>query len=160
MTLCEYFISVCLCTTGFWSLTGCFQTVMSQLHNYTFCFISYRFHHPQAEIISNSHPEITIKEPNMDIQLEDMRCKLRFVSTPGDINHLLLISPPMISVCNSAEGQNNQLAVAMPNIGPVLVEKTVSVIIFLWLLYFGMMCCWKNISLFSCLHTAQPSGVE
>jgi hypothetical protein len=90
------------------------------------CFTSYRFHHPQAQIISNCHPEITIKEPNKDIQLEDMKCKLRFVSTPGKINHLLLISPPTISVCDTAEGQNNQLAVAMPNIGPVLVEKTVS----------------------------------
>jgi hypothetical protein len=101
------------------------------MHNYTSCFISNRFHHPQAEIISKSHPEITIKEPNKDIQLEDMRCKLRFVSTPGEINRLLLIIPPTISVCDAAEGQNNQLAVAMLNIGPVLVEKTVSVIIFL-----------------------------
>ena len=126
---------------------------MSQMHNYTLCFISYRFHHPQAEIISDSHPEITIKEPNKDIQLEDMRCKLRFVSLPGDINHLLLISPPTISVCDTAEGQNNQLAVAMPNIGPALVEKTVSVILFLWLLGFGMTCCCKNISLFLCLYT-------
>jgi len=130
------------------------------MHHYTLCFISYRFHHPQAEIISNSHPEITIKEPNKDIQLEDMRCKLRFVSTPGDINHLLLISPPTISVCDTAEGQNNQLAVAMPSIGPVLVEKTVSVIIFLWLLRFGMMCCWKNISLFSYHYTLHNPVVK
>lgn len=135
----------------YWMLPNCHVT-NAQL--YTLCFISYRFHHPQAEIISNySHSEITIKEPNKDIQLEDMRCKLRFVSTPGDINHLLLTSPPTISVCDTAEGQNNQLAVAMPNIGPLLVGKIVSVIIFLWLLCFGMMCCWKNISLFSCHYT-------
>jgi hypothetical protein len=96
------------------------------MQNYTLCFISFRFHHPQAEIISNCHPEITIKEQNKDIHLEDMKCKLRFVSTPGEINHLLLTSPPTISVCDTAEGQINQLAVAVPNIGPVLVEKTVS----------------------------------
>lgn len=161
MTLYECFISVCLFGTGLWSLTGCFTAIIWQMHNYTSCFISNRFHHPQAEIISKSHPEITIKEPNKDIQLEDMRCKLRFVSTPGEINRLLLIIPPTISVCDAAEGQNNQLAVAMLNIGPVLVEKTVSVIIFLWLLCFGMKCCLKKISFFlMSVHGVQPSDAE
>jgi hypothetical protein len=96
------------------------------MYNEMLYFLSCRFHHPKAEKISNPHPEIVIKEPHRDIQLQDIKCKLTFVSNPGEINNLLLACPPMISVCDTIEGQSNQLAVATLNIDPLLEEEMVS----------------------------------
>ncbi|PSN46071.1 hypothetical protein C0J52_02285 [Blattella germanica] len=82
------------------------------------CF--FQFHHPKAEIIRNSHPEITIQQPNQNISLPDMKCKLRFVSTPTEINRLLLAFPPKISICDMA---GCRIACANLNMGPLLSEE-------------------------------------
>lgn len=89
-------------------------------------FFSFRFHHPKAQTISNSNPEIIIKETNKSIGLQDVKCKLTFLSTPGEINHVLLAWPPKISVCDTVQGLSTQLAVGTLNIGPALVENLVS----------------------------------
>jgi hypothetical protein len=96
------------------------------MHNEILHFLSCRFHHPKAEKISNPHPEIAIKEPHKGIQLQDIKCKLTFVSNPEEIRNLLLVCPPMISVCDTAEGQGKQLAVATINTDPLLEEEMVS----------------------------------
>jgi len=70
------------------------------------------------------------------------------------------MSPPLISVCDTAEGQNNQLAVAMLNIGLVLVEKTVSVIIFMAVMFWHDMLLEEHLIFLMSQHTAQPSGAE
>lgn len=89
-------------------------------------FLSCRFHHPKAENIGNPHSEIAIKEPHKGIQLQDIKCKLTFVSNPKEMKNLLLVCPPMISMCNTAEGQSKQLAVATITIDPLLEEEMVS----------------------------------
>ncbi|XP_021933732.1 centrosomal protein of 120 kDa-like isoform X3 [Zootermopsis nevadensis] len=83
----------------------------------------FKFHHPKAQTISNSNPEIIIKETNKSIGLQDVKCKLTFLSTPGEINHVLLAWPPKISVCDTVQGLSTQLAVGTLNIGPALVEN-------------------------------------
>ncbi|PNF32420.1 hypothetical protein B7P43_G04890 [Cryptotermes secundus] len=94
-----------------------FQRLITQKRCY------FRFHHPKAEKISNPHPEIAIKEPHKGIQLQDIKCKLTFVSNPKEIKNLLLVCPPMISMCNTVEGQSKQLAVATINIDPLLEKE-------------------------------------
>jgi hypothetical protein len=89
------------------------------MYNETLSFLSCRFHHPEAEKISNPCQEMEIKEPHKGIQLHDIKCKLTFVSNPREINNLLLGCPPMISVCDTAEGHSNQLAIATVDIGPL-----------------------------------------
>jgi hypothetical protein len=140
-------------------LTSCFINIIWQTCKKTLHFLSFRFHHPKAEIISNSHPEITIKEANKGIQLQDIKCKLKFLSTPAEINQLLLAWPPKISVCDTVKGLSMQLAVAVLNIGPAMAEEQVIVTVLSWLLSFSMVWCWKNFLrnlLLKCSGKAEP----
>jgi hypothetical protein len=59
------------------------------------------------------------KEPHRGIQLHDVKCKLTFLSNPREINSLLRY-PPMISVCDTAKGHSNQIAIATIDINPLL----------------------------------------
>lgn len=121
------------------------------MYNEILYFLSWRFHHPKAEKISNPHPEIAIKEPHKGIQLQDIKCKLTFVSNPEEIKNLLLECPPTISVCDTAEGQSKQLAAATINIDPLLEEEMVSNChYFLMSVEFLALCgFWKRIFNFS-----------
>ncbi|KAJ4441085.1 hypothetical protein ANN_10935 [Periplaneta americana] len=81
-----------------------------------------RFHHPKAEIVCKSIPEVVVTEENKELQLQNVTCKMNFVSTHEEINHMLLTCPPKISICDTALGQGNQFAVATLNLAPVLTD--------------------------------------
>jgi hypothetical protein len=95
-------------------------------------FLSYRFYHPEAEKISNCHPEMEIIEPHKAIELHDIKCKLTFLSNPGEISSMLVACPPMIIVCDTAESQRNQLAIATIDINPLLEKEMVSNCHYFW----------------------------
>ncbi|KAJ9582592.1 hypothetical protein L9F63_023051, partial [Diploptera punctata] len=82
------------------------------------CFL--RFYHQKADIICKPLLEINVHEPNDCILLQDVNCKLRFVSNPGEINRLLLAWPPKINICDSSE---RKIAFAVLNMEPLLAEK-------------------------------------
>lgn len=64
-----------------------------------------RFHHPKAEVIYSSHPEIMVNNINEMILLNNVKCLVNFVSTPEEIGRLLLAWPPKISLCeNCSDG--------------------------------------------------------
>ncbi|XP_069697339.1 centrosomal protein of 120 kDa-like isoform X2 [Periplaneta americana] len=82
----------------------------------------FRFHHPKAEIVCKSIPEVVVTEENKELQLQNVTCKMNFVSTHEEINHMLLTCPPKITICDTALGQGNQFAVATLNLAPVLTD--------------------------------------
>ncbi|XP_076236826.1 rha [Calliopsis andreniformis] len=59
--------------------------------------IEIRFHHPKTEIVSTFHPKIPLALGEK-IKLQDIGCKLHFISPIDEIKHLLLSYPPKISI--------------------------------------------------------------
>ncbi|XP_012273788.1 centrosomal protein of 120 kDa [Orussus abietinus] len=59
--------------------------------------VEFRFHHPKAEIVSTFYPKMPISSGET-LKLEDIGCKLHFISSTTEICHLLLSYPPKISV--------------------------------------------------------------
>ncbi|XP_074095318.1 rha [Cotesia typhae] len=61
--------------------------------------IEFRFHHPKAEIMSTVYPKMPAISGD-ELRLQDIGCKLHFISASEEIRHLLLSFPPKVSVCD------------------------------------------------------------
>ncbi|XP_076176047.1 rha isoform X3 [Ptiloglossa arizonensis] len=59
--------------------------------------IEIRFHHPKTEIISTFYPKMPLLLGEK-IKLQDIGCKLHFISATNEIQELLLSFPPKISI--------------------------------------------------------------
>ncbi|XP_043280435.1 centrosomal protein of 120 kDa-like [Venturia canescens] len=64
--------------------------------------IEFRFHHPKAEIMSTLYPKVPLVA-NEKLRLQEIGCKLHFISAAKEIRHLLLSFPPRISVRDLAD---------------------------------------------------------
>nr|CAD7400045.1 unnamed protein product [Timema cristinae] len=85
--------------------------------------VFFKFHHPKAETISTTYPEIVVQEIGTVVPLQDVACKLSFISPPGQISRLLQASPPRVSVCGRMGGdQTLLLASALLDPTPLLVS--------------------------------------
>nr|CAD7455950.1 unnamed protein product [Timema tahoe] len=86
--------------------------------------VFFKFHHPKAETISTTYPEIVVQEIGTVVPLQDVACKLSFISPPGQISRLLQASPPRVSVCGRMGGdQTLLLASALLDPTPLLVSN-------------------------------------
>ncbi|XP_012256855.2 centrosomal protein of 120 kDa-like [Athalia rosae] len=74
--------------------------------------LNFRFHHPKAKVMSTLHPKIPgpLKKKLM---LQDIQCKLHFVSSVDEIGKLLVAFPPKISICEADDTSNVSLAQAV-----------------------------------------------
>ncbi|XP_076620129.1 rha isoform X1 [Colletes latitarsis] len=59
--------------------------------------IEIRFHHPKTEIMSTFYPKMPLLLGEK-VKLQDVGCKLHFISATNEIKHLLLSFPPKISI--------------------------------------------------------------
>nr|CAD7409007.1 unnamed protein product [Timema poppensis] len=85
--------------------------------------VFFKFHHPKAETISTTYPEVVVQEIGTVVPLQDVACKLSFISPPGQISRLLQASPPRVSVCGRMGGdQTLLLASASLDTTPLLVS--------------------------------------
>lgn len=59
--------------------------------------LGYRFHHPKTEVTSTFHPK-ELFSLGETTRLQDIGCKLQFISAIEEIKQLLFTFPPRISI--------------------------------------------------------------
>ena len=69
----------------------------------------FRFHHPKIDIMSSLHPTMPILSGEK-LKLQDIGCKLHFISASDEIKKLLLSFPPRISICDASREEKPCLA--------------------------------------------------
>ncbi|XP_033215252.1 centrosomal protein of 120 kDa [Belonocnema kinseyi] len=71
--------------------------------------VEFRFHHPKIEIMSTNHPTVTLLSGEK-LKLQNIGCKLHFISASEEIKKLLLSFPPKISICDAGKDEKPCLA--------------------------------------------------
>ncbi|XP_015518371.2 centrosomal protein of 120 kDa isoform X1 [Neodiprion lecontei] len=74
--------------------------------------INFCFHHPKAQLVSilqRKIPGLSTKK----LSLQDIQCKLHFVSSADEIGKLLISFPPRVSICNAEDNVEVCLAQAV-----------------------------------------------
>lgn len=66
--------------------------------------IEFRFHHPKAEIMSTVYPKVSAISGDQ-LRLQDIGCKVHFISASEEIRNLLLSFPPKVSVCDGDKAE-------------------------------------------------------
>lgn len=84
--------------------------------------IEFRFHHPKAEIMSTLYPKMPIL-PGEQLKLQDIGCKLHFISAVEEIRQLLLSFPPKISICDGDRTEKSCMGQSILDVGR-LFEQT------------------------------------
>lgn len=84
-----------------------------------------RFYHPQGEIITTVCSNITIMA-GQSIKLQDVKCKLHFVSTFDGIEQLLTSFVPRINVCDATVSERKCISQIFLDVKKLFVDKKVS----------------------------------
>ncbi|XP_015432200.1 PREDICTED: centrosomal protein of 120 kDa-like [Dufourea novaeangliae] len=84
--------------------------------------IEIQFHHPKTEIASTFHPKISIVIGE-NVKLQDIGCKLHFISATDEIKHLLSSFPPKISIYKIDEGPKTCIAECVVDVKQLICQS-------------------------------------
>ncbi|XP_053999275.1 centrosomal protein of 120 kDa isoform X3 [Hylaeus anthracinus] len=84
--------------------------------------IEIRFHHPKTEIISTFYPKTPLLLGEK-MKLQDMGCKLHFISPTDEIKHLLSSYPPKISVYKTEGSTKTCISQSIIDIKPLFHQN-------------------------------------
>ncbi|XP_063980873.1 centrosomal protein of 120 kDa isoform X2 [Diachasmimorpha longicaudata] len=84
--------------------------------------IEFRFHHPKAEVMSTLYPKMPVRMGET-LRLQDIGCKLHFISSVEDIKHLLVTYPPRISIRDEERIERSCLGQAILDVNRIFNDS-------------------------------------